>query len=202
MILPCRAAEPGDGVFPPGLEVLGGCCCGFSCLLWIVSCLNSGMQTPRRCCFLLQEEIDGWGGGTRTVSDMGWFHTGLCPFWSRRREPGSPAGARGGMWCCRGSPLPRDSRGDGGGRGGFASCPAVGVRSPGESRGGRQRVLHPQLGAPWVLRRGDPRCPVPPIVLLSCQGLSQTTSLTSCRCGAALGAGWLIVTFLMLGREG
>lgn len=70
-------------------------------LLWIflsvmdVSCLNSGIQTPRRCCFLLQEEIDGWGRGTNTVSATGWFHTGLCPFWSRRREPGSPAGAQG-----------------------------------------------------------------------------------------------------------
>lgn len=186
VIPPCWAAEPGGGgVFTPGVEVLGSCCCGFSCLLWIVSCLNADMETPRRHCFLLREEIGGWGGGTHEVSAVEWFHTGLCPFWSRRRAPGSPAGARGGKgraWRCWDSPLPQAPAG----KGGFASRPATWVLSPEESRellgrwaapsGHAQLVLRPQLGAPSAPGCSPgccgggtaPRCSVP----ASCSSLA------------------------------
>lgn len=197
----CRAAEPGGGgVFTPGVEVVGSCCCGFSCLFWIVSCLNADMETPRRRCFLLQEETDGWGGGTHEVSAVEWFHTGLCPFWSRRREPGSPAGARGGTgraWRCWDSALPRAPAGTADGRVGLPLALRHGCfpqRSPRSCWGGGQRCLGrrslccirssvlPALGIqllPGMLRRGDsPSLLCPRIALLSCWGLSQTTSLT------------------------
>lgn len=66
-----------------------------------------------------------------------------------------------------------------------------------------QPALHRSSVLPAAPRdareRGAPR---PRIVLLSCRGLSHITSRFS-RFGAALGAGWLIVTSLVvLGREG
>lgn len=92
-VCPVGHQSPGTGVFTPGLEVVGSCCCGLSCLLWIVCCLNPSMQTPRRCCFLLQEEIDDWGrGGWEThIRSRPWGgFTLVCAH--------SGAGGGGGSW--------------------------------------------------------------------------------------------------------
>lgn len=175
---PCWAAEPGDRGVCTGVEVVGSCCCGFSCLLWIVSCLNPDTETPGRRCFLLQEESAGWGGGRHEVSAVGWFHAGLCPFWSRSREPGSPAGARGERGAA-GTPR-RPGTPAGAADGGVG--PATRALSPEASRellgrwaalsGHARPLLHPQLSAPCspsiqlrpgTLRRGGtaPRRSVP-----------------------------------------
>lgn len=140
-------------------------------------------------------------GGTHQVSAVGWFHTGLCPFWSRRRrrELGISAAAWSGMG--RAWQLPQHSCRDGGWRGGLASRSATWVLSPEESQellgqwaalsGHAWPVLHRQLGAPcsasiWVPsctpgcwgREHGPSLLCPCIALLSCQGLSQTTCPT------------------------
>lgn len=207
---PCWAAEPGDRGVHTGVEVVGSCCCGF-CLLWIVSCLNPDTETPGRRCFLLQEETAGWGGGRHEVSAVGWFHAGLCPFWSRSREPGSPAGARGGTgrawrcWdSCRGGRWRGGSRNVGAfPRGVPGAAGAVGsaawARAASAASAAQCSLLSQHPAAPRdAAEGGQPLVTLSPHRAPLLPGTFTNHISHFSRFGAALGAGWLIVTSLIV----
>lgn len=174
----------GRGGYTP-VEAVGSCCSGLPWLLWLRCCPNPDLQAPGRCCFLLQEENRGLGWGHRPGlgrgGAAGWFVPVLEQEGARQLE------RRG--WD---HPSPHSV-------GAFPrGVPGAGQRF---STGSLRCIAAPCS----LLRPGMPGRGLPPVPA-SCSSLagdfSRITSRFS-RFGAALGAGWLIVTSLIvLGREG